>query len=492
MVGKRVSGFQERKFREIVRQRTDFSCGAAAVATIFNYAYGRTTSETQILVNMLRVADQRIVRARGFSLLDIKRYVEAIGWRGEGYQVPFETLYELKVPAIVLLDTRGYKHFVVLRKARDGYVQLADPALGNRIMWREDFEPAWNGIVFAILGEGYNEKNILSNPPEPLSARRLYALNSPVFDAEVYDFGLRTGRELLVLENNQASFAIGSEDHVQTRAELQEERVAALFAPAGSRHRRACTDRADFSRSSGSARSRAWRQRPSRLGRRIGRYARALSNEKRQFLRHCSGLLFQTADGLVLTATLQFEADFNNGQPLAAPIILADQHDQNGIDDPGLEIGGITAEFTAQGLSTVDGAVQANQIGGDDNDVANLLRIRVGDFDADSAGFADYGDQITQSVVKTFQDGSAIEFTVEPNSIGIAIQGPTSQGQSPDNLVAQSINGSVANQIAQQVQLMGDANAVYNTLDVVIGVDQLQTTQAAVENAVSVMKGWEF
>ena len=187
---KRIVSFQERKFREIVRQRTDFSCGAAAVATIFNFAYGRRTNETQILLNMLRVADQRVVRARGFSLLDIKRYVEAIGMRGEGFQVPFESLYELRVPVIVLLDTRGYKHFVVLRKARDGYVQLADPALGNRIMWRNDFEAAWNGIVFAILAEPYNPGNILANPPEPLSARRLYALNSPVFDAAVYDFGI--------------------------------------------------------------------------------------------------------------------------------------------------------------------------------------------------------------------------------------------------------------------------------------------------------------
>jgi hypothetical protein len=202
---------------------------------------------------------------------------------------------------------------------------------------------------------------------------------------------------------------------------------------------------------------------------------------------------FQTPDGVVLTATLQFEANFNNGQPLSAPVVLASyQHDQNGIDDPGLEIGGITAEFTAQGLSTVDGAVQANQIAGDDNNAANLLRIRVGDFNADSAGFSDYGAPITQSVVKSFQDGSAIEFTVEANSIGVAIQGPTSQGQSPDNLVAQNINGTVANQIAQQVQLMGDANAVYNTLDVVIGVDQLHTTQAAVENAMSAIKGWGF
>jgi predicted double-glycine peptidase len=190
IVSTRVTSFQQRKFREIIRQQTDFSCGAAAVATIFNYGYGRRTSETQILVNMLRVADPVVVRARGFSLLDIKRYVEAIGMRGEGYQVPFESLYQLRVPVIVLLNTRGYKHFVVLRKARDGYVQLADPALGNRILWREDFEANWNGIVFAILAEPYNENNILANPPEPLSARRLYALNSPVFDATVYDFGL--------------------------------------------------------------------------------------------------------------------------------------------------------------------------------------------------------------------------------------------------------------------------------------------------------------
>ena len=201
---------------------------------------------------------------------------------------------------------------------------------------------------------------------------------------------------------------------------------------------------------------------------------------------------WQTADGVVLTATLQFEANFNNGQPEALPQVLASYQHDDGIPDMGMEIGGLTAEFTAQGLSTVNGAVQANQVAGDSNDVANLLRIRVGDFNADSAGFAEYGTPITQSVIQGFDDGSAIAFTVQQNSIGVAIQGPTSQGQSPDNLVAQNINGSVANQIAQQVQLMGDANAVYNTLDVVIGVDQLQTTQAAVENAMSVIKGWGF
>jgi hypothetical protein len=79
------------------------------------------------------------------------------------------------------------------------------------------------------------------------------------------------------------------------------------------------------------------------LGDMRGRY---IETENVNFFGIAAASSFQTADGLVLTATLQFEADFNNGQPLAPPVILASyQHDQNGIDDPGLEIGGITAEF---------------------------------------------------------------------------------------------------------------------------------------------------
>ena len=165
-------------------------CGAAVLATIFNYAYGKKTTERQVLVNMLKIADPDIVREKGFSLLDMKNYALAVDMKADGYTVDFEALRQLKVPAITLLNIRGYKHFVVLRKVDGDYVHVGDPALGNRVMSRRKFEAAWNGVVFAILGEGYNEQNVLSNPPEPLSARRLYALNSPVFDAEVYDFGL--------------------------------------------------------------------------------------------------------------------------------------------------------------------------------------------------------------------------------------------------------------------------------------------------------------
>ncbi|PLK26993.1 C39 family peptidase [Novosphingobium sp. TH158] len=186
----RVSSWKDLKFVNIVRQRTDFSCGAAALATIFNYAYDKQTSEQQILANMFKVADPDVVREKGFSLLDMKRYVEAVGMRAEGYKVGFDALRGLKVPGIVLLSTKGYKHFVVLRRVSGDKVSVGDPALGNRVIPRKDFEREWNGIVFVVTGEGFDPATVLLNPPEPLSARRLFDQRSPVQDATQYDFGL--------------------------------------------------------------------------------------------------------------------------------------------------------------------------------------------------------------------------------------------------------------------------------------------------------------
>ncbi|SHN52387.1 C39 family peptidase [Erythrobacter sanguineus] len=184
-----LDSWKDRKFTNLVRQRTDFSCGAAALATIFNYAFGRQTTEQQVLVNMLRVADPDIVRQKGFSLLDMKTYAQSVDYQAEGYRVDYATLRELEVPSIVLLDIRGYKHFVVVRRAWDDRVAIGDPALGNMTMTRPRFEEAWNGILFVVSGEGYVADNILLNPPEPLSAKRLLELTATIPGAELAEFG---------------------------------------------------------------------------------------------------------------------------------------------------------------------------------------------------------------------------------------------------------------------------------------------------------------
>lgn len=184
-----LTSWKERRFENLIRQRTDFSCGAAALATIFNYAFGRSTTEQQVLVNMLRIADPDVVRQRGFSLLDMKTYAQSVGYQAEGYRVDYATLERLNVPAIALLDIRGYKHFVVVRRTFGDRVAIGDPALGNLTMTRPAFEAAWNGVLFVVSGEGYIPDNPLLDPPEPLSARRLLELTATVPGAELAEFG---------------------------------------------------------------------------------------------------------------------------------------------------------------------------------------------------------------------------------------------------------------------------------------------------------------
>ena len=184
-----VRNWKDMRFEGVVRQQTDFSCGAAALATIFNTAYGRRTTEQQVLLNMFKIADPVVVREKGFSLLDMKNYVRAVGMTGEGYAVPYTTLLQLRVPGIVLLNIKGYKHFVVIRRAENNFVHIGDPALGNRAMSRHNFERAWNGVVFVVLGEGYNPDNVLRNPPSPLSARRLIDHYAPMPAPNSAEFG---------------------------------------------------------------------------------------------------------------------------------------------------------------------------------------------------------------------------------------------------------------------------------------------------------------
>ncbi|MDR9750393.1 C39 family peptidase [Pseudomonas sp. SZMC_28357] len=189
LVYKQVQSVRERKFSDIVEQKTDFSCGAAALATILRQAYWLDVDEEHIIKGMLVNADQDLVRTQGFSMLDMKRYVESIGMRARGYKIPREKLDAVTIPVVVLVDIRGYKHFVVLQRSDKDWVYIADPVLGHKRYSHDDFVKGWNGIVFAIVGPGYDKANALLDPPVPLTAKNKLDQFNPVKDAELMDFG---------------------------------------------------------------------------------------------------------------------------------------------------------------------------------------------------------------------------------------------------------------------------------------------------------------
>ncbi|MDO9114790.1 MAG: C39 family peptidase [Polaromonas sp.] len=188
-ISKNVLSMREMRYVDMVPQKTDFSCGAAALATILNYAYGQKLTEDEVIQGLLQVSDPAVVREKGFSLLDLKNYVQARGMRGRGYNMAPEMLDRIKVPTIVLLDIRGYKHFVVLKKTTPDKVYLADPALGNRVVPRQEFVSGWNRVVFAVIGQGFERDTVLLRPSEPLTARSTMDTWRPLTDAQLLEFG---------------------------------------------------------------------------------------------------------------------------------------------------------------------------------------------------------------------------------------------------------------------------------------------------------------
>ena len=189
VIYKPIQSIRERKFADLVQQKTDFSCGAASLATILRQAYWLDVDEQHVIEGMLANADEDLVRTQGFSMLDMKRYVESLGMRARGYRVAPETLHDIRIPVVVLMDIRGYKHFVVMQKVDRGWVYIGDPVLGHKRFKIDDFVKGWNGIIFAIIGQGYDTTNALLAPPLPLSAKNRINNFSPVKDAELMDFG---------------------------------------------------------------------------------------------------------------------------------------------------------------------------------------------------------------------------------------------------------------------------------------------------------------
>jgi predicted double-glycine peptidase len=171
-----VTSLLEMRQDRVVVQQWDLSCGAAALATLLNYQHGDPVSEREIARSLIKreeyLAEPLLVRARqGFSLLDLKRYVDQRGYLGMGYgELALADLIEL-APIMVPVKLNGFNHFVVFRGALGNRVLLADPAFGNRTILMAKFEAGW--LEYAHIGKvGFRvARRDGSHPPNQLAPR---------------------------------------------------------------------------------------------------------------------------------------------------------------------------------------------------------------------------------------------------------------------------------------------------------------------------------
>lgn len=190
-----VEPAKEQLFRNIVRQAYDYSCGSAALTTVLEHYLGRTFNERQIMEGLLHYGDaERIIKNRGFSMLDFKRLATALGYPSGGFRAEIEDLQALDHPAIVPINYAGFKHFVVVRAIRDGRVFVADPAMGNISFTIPLFKEHWDQNVLFVVFPG-NTK-----PVDGLELREedLRFIDEQTFSLNVYrdfpqfDWGLET------------------------------------------------------------------------------------------------------------------------------------------------------------------------------------------------------------------------------------------------------------------------------------------------------------
>lgn len=146
-----VASMRELRFQKTLRQQYDFSCGSAALATLLTHHYGKPADEVVVFERMFQAGDQPRIKREGFSLLDMQRLLASVGMRADGFALPLQKLAEAKVPAIVLVSTNGYNHFVVIKGLDESRVLVGDPASGTRAIARGEFERMWASKLLFVI-----------------------------------------------------------------------------------------------------------------------------------------------------------------------------------------------------------------------------------------------------------------------------------------------------------------------------------------------------
>ncbi|MEP7186306.1 MAG: C39 family peptidase [Rhodanobacter sp.] len=171
-----LTSLKEARYLNTIHQKYDFSCGSAAVATLLTYQYNYPVDEQTAFEQMYAHGDREKIKREGFSLLDIKRFLQANGFDADGFDVPLDKLRRDRLPAIVLINEHGYHHFVVIKGLTDSRVLVGDPAKGTRSMPLSQFRQLWKShLVFVIhnrrsLAIFNSEEDWRVAPSAPLSS----------------------------------------------------------------------------------------------------------------------------------------------------------------------------------------------------------------------------------------------------------------------------------------------------------------------------------
>jgi ATP-binding cassette subfamily B protein len=123
----------------VVRQQSVMDCGSACLATVCRY-YGKR-------INLNRMRELARVGRSGASMLNLLRAAEASGFETVPMLSTYYQLSQNHLPAIV--NWNGY-HWIVVYRATEDRVTVADPGEGLRKLSKAEFLEGWTGYTLYL------------------------------------------------------------------------------------------------------------------------------------------------------------------------------------------------------------------------------------------------------------------------------------------------------------------------------------------------------
>ena len=160
---------EDLRFRFVLEQQTDTSCGISSVATLLSLYRGVPAPEDQLIKQF---ADKFSDTYR-VTFADMRDMLSHYGVASFGARMSFSQLLSaagLYSPLIVhLSSTDG--HFALLLHTDGEWVALADPSAGLRILHSRRFKHEWTGV--ALLVEPLSHKLALHQSAAQHAASRV-------------------------------------------------------------------------------------------------------------------------------------------------------------------------------------------------------------------------------------------------------------------------------------------------------------------------------
>lgn len=145
---------EDLRFRFVMEQGLDASCGMAVVATALSLYWQVPVLEVELLAELFAQGGGGEAEAEGrVSLASMAKAFESRGVLAKAFRLDWEGLAAILVrsygPVVVHYDWPE-PHFALLLGISDGTAVLADPARGLETLGRAGFEKRYSGVALVL------------------------------------------------------------------------------------------------------------------------------------------------------------------------------------------------------------------------------------------------------------------------------------------------------------------------------------------------------